>query len=272
MGKKQTVVDKPTPTFEVRFVGPDLLPETIPLRAVSDALAAVQDLACGRDSFEEQHVPPEKSIGLIDVRRGSAVFSCVSRSPDEAVTNLARVGRILSATDQERPNGDSLITALRPIQSLSDVARSVGCRVEVTLVDRHKQSLFAVEQDDYRRISSCIFMRGETTIEGTVERVGGATGLKCLLRVPGRRRILYCNVRGRELAQRLGQHLYEKIAATGMAVWIHRSWRVHEFTINDFTQPRLGDSSESIAELRSAGLDAWDQIDDPERYVRELRS
>lgn len=72
---------KAQPTFEVRFVGPGLSLEKIPLRAVSDALSAVPDLAAGRDPFETAHVPAELSIGLVDVRQGSAVYSCVARAP-----------------------------------------------------------------------------------------------------------------------------------------------------------------------------------------------
>jgi hypothetical protein len=35
--------------------------------------------------------------------------------------------------------------------------------------------------------------------------------------------------------------------------------------------PQLGDVDEMIAELREAGLDAWDEIEDPEAFIRELR-
>jgi hypothetical protein len=42
----------PQPTFLVRFVGDNISPELIPLRAVNKALSAVQDIAVGRDPFE----------------------------------------------------------------------------------------------------------------------------------------------------------------------------------------------------------------------------
>lgn len=272
MAKKKSAMADTTATFDVRLAAPGLVPERIPLRAVSDVLSAVQDLASGRDPFEQQQVPPEKGIGLIHVRRGSAVYSCLSHAPDEALANLTRVGELLSVAHHDRANGDSLVTALRPIQSLSEVAKSIGCRVEVTTKAGGRQPLFVVGEDDFRRISSGLFVTGETTVVGRIERVGGATGMRCLLRVPGRRRILYCDVRSRDLVRRLGQHLYEQIAATGTARWIHRFWKLYEFTINDFTQPCLGDVVHAIEELRRAGLSAWDQIDDPEEYIRELRS
>ena len=228
-----------TPTFEVRLVAPGLVPEQIPLRAFSDALSAVQDLATGRDPFETSHVPQEKGIGLRDVRRGSVVYSCVSRAPDEATVNLTRVGAMLSSIDGHEIEEERLVAALRPIESLSEVARLVGCQIEVALVDHGAPPLFVVKGDAFQRISERLLLRGDTTVIGCVERAGGATRMRCLLRVPGRRRGLYCNVASKELVQRLGQHLYEQIAATGTATWIHRSWRIYKFTIKDFTQPRL---------------------------------
>jgi hypothetical protein len=260
-------------TFEVRFVAPDLLPEKIPLRAVSDALSAVQDLACRRDPYETSHVPPEKGIGLVDVQRGSAVYCCVSHAPDEARANLAHLGMLLSSQSEQGPVEDeTLVTALRPIESLSDVARSIGGRIEVALVDHGQPPLFAVGEDDFQRISTRLLFRGDTTVVGVVERVGGATSMRCLLRVSGRRRILYCDVETKELVRQLGQHLYEQVAATGSATWIHRTWRIYRFKIRDFTQPCLGEPGEALEQLRNAGLNAWDHIADPDAFIRELRS
>jgi hypothetical protein len=262
---------KTQPTFEVRFVGRGVSPDRIPLRTVSDALSAVQDLASGRDRFETPHVPAERAIGLVDVRLGSAVYACVSRSPLEARQNLERVGRLVAQVtgpDEE----DGLAAALGPIEELSKVARSLDCRVEVVWTGENRVPLVVIGQDDFQRLSSKLFLEGDTTVVGRIERVGGATGMRCLLRVPGRTRILYCDVESRDLVRRLGQHLYEDIAARGAAVWIHRSWRLYKFTIRDFSQPRLGDSQQAIQQLREAGLKAWDDISDPESFIRELCS
>jgi len=243
------------PTFEVHFVGPGLAPERIPLRAVSDALSAVQDLASGRDPYETPHVPLDKGIGLVKVRRGSAVYSCVSHAPNEAIPNLSHVGLLLSSTSDHEGEEDGLVAALRPVESLSDVARSIGCRIEVSLVNHNGSPLFVIDKDAYQRISNRLLMHGDTTVIGLVERVGGATSMRCLMRVPGRRRALYC----------------DQIVATGTATWIHSSWRIYRFKIKDFTQPRLGNPVEAIERLRDAGLKAWDRIPDPEAIYQELR-
>ena len=102
----------PKATFEVRLVGPELAPERMPLRAVNDVLSAIQDLASGRDPFDLPRVPVEKSISLARIRSGSAVYTCVARSPREARSNLARVGKLLSCGSGEGIEDDGLIAAL----------------------------------------------------------------------------------------------------------------------------------------------------------------
>jgi hypothetical protein len=259
------------PTFIVRFIAPGLSPNTVPFRAVSAALSAVQDLASGRDPLESRQVPDDMVIGLVNVRRGSALYSCVSRDPESAKSNLRLVGRVLS-DDVEASGGDALARALKPIEKLSDVAKSVGCRLEVSLASRPKDALFAVEGGDFARLSARLFLSGDTTIIGTVKRVGGQTNMKCALSVPSRSHLLYCDVKSKEVVQRLGKHLYQQIAARGTAVWIHSTWHIYKFKIHDFSQPRIGDTKGAIQQLRSAGLDAWDKVSQPEEYIRGLRS
>jgi hypothetical protein len=257
-------------TFEVRFKGPGISPAKVSLRAVSDALSAVQDLASGRDPYETAQVPASKLIGLVGVRSGSAVYACVARSPIEARANLSLVGDILSG-DDDAPLDERAVAAFRPIESLSDIAKSIGCRLEVSLVGpQRRQRLFSVGQGDYERLAARLFIEGETSVVGTVERVGGATATKCLLRVPGRRKLLYCSVRDKDVARRLGQHLYEEISAYGTAVWISRAWRIHEFTVHDFRQPRMTDVNKALDDLRKSGMDAWDSIRDPQAYASRM--
>lgn len=265
--------EKPQATFEVRFRAPGISPEKVSLRNVSDALSAIQDLASGRDAFETPFVSPEKAIGLVDVRKGSAVYACVAHSPAEAWANLSRIRNLLDENEMPSEDDDDILAkAFKPIQTLCDVARSLGCRLEVAWASKRRQPpLFTVGQGDYERIAARMLLKGETTIAGKIERVGGATGMRCLLRVPGRRRILYCGIASRELARKLGQHLYEPIVARGTATWLHRSWRVQDFTIQSFSQPKLSDVDSAIKALRKAGLDAWDNVPDPSSYLHEQR-
>jgi hypothetical protein len=260
---------KPEPTFEVRFVAPGLVPENLPLHAVTEVLAAVQDLASGRDPFETRQVPQEKTIGLLNVRRGSAIYGCVSRAPDEARHNLRLVGEMLADLDKAAPKDDLMVSAFRPVELMSLVAKKNHCRLEVYAPGKRDTPMFVISGQDFEKLSGRLLLTGETTVIGTVVRAGGATGMRCLMRVPGRQRILYCDVETKKLVRQLGRHLYEPIAATGKATWIHRSWYIYKFTVSGFTQPRLGDPAKAIAKLRSAGLNAWDNIPNPDAYSKE---
>lgn len=253
------------PTFEVRFVGPGISPELISLSHVSEALSAIQDLASGRDRYETSQVPHELSMGLVDVASGSAVYMCVHRAPDEALTHLRMVRACLANEDVEP---EAMIAALPPLESLSNVARLNKCRVDVTWRKGRRETLFSVGQADYGRLASNLLIEGETSVAGTLQRVGGATDTKCALRVEGRRHLLYCDVASNDLARRLGKHLYEEIVVSGTAVWLHQSWRIYKFNVTDFSQPRLADPATMISEFRDAGLKAWDDVDDPEVFVR----
>jgi len=42
--------------------------------------------------------------------------------------------------------------------------------------------------------------------------------------------------------------------------------------IREAAQPRIGDIEQAIQKLRDAGLSAWDEIDDPDEYIRDMRS
>lgn len=259
----------PTPTFSVRFVADDISPQQVPLRAVNDALSAVQDIASGRDPFITTKVDPGKSINLVRVRGGSAVYSCISHAPEEAMANLARAGALISAAGHVEED-DSLVAVLKPLEKLSEVARTVHCRLEV-VSNPDAPPLLAVDGNDYDRVSKKLLVRGDATVIGTVKLAGGKTEMRCALQVPGRTHLLYCGVANRELVQRLGQHLYEGIAAVGPAVWIHRTWYIYDFKIVDFSQPKMGAAKEAIERLRKAGLSGWDEVPDPEKVIRGMR-
>lgn len=253
--------------IEVRFVGPGIEPKKVPLRAVTDVLSAIQDLASWRDPFETSKVAQEKGITLVDVRKGSAVYDCVANCPNEAAQNFEKVSVFLADPDADSLS-DEIGTVLPPLKSLSHVARLLNCRVTVHLPALRKEPLFEVDSGIYERITERAFVTGETTIVGEVMRAGGATEMRCVLRVVGRSRLLYCDVTDASLARRLGQSLYQPIVASGKARWLSRTWRLLHFEISDFTQPELGDVDDAISELRSAGLGHWNDESNPEAIIK----
>ena len=161
--KKKSTNKKGAASFEVRFVGAEVRPETVPIGLVSEALTALQDIAAGRDSFgESTAIPKDKCINLVDVKRGSAVYSIFSPEPEPAIQNLSQLGQLIS--NESKLDIDSLVSSLNPIEKLSRIARVIGCMVKVTVAGDKKNSILEIAGDVYDKLSKNIFINGTATL------------------------------------------------------------------------------------------------------------
>ncbi len=273
---------KPPPVFEVHFEGEGLYPEAIPLRSLSEALRAIQRLVTGGDvAIEDEEVEEEDAEGedgddslrLLEVKRGSAVYKVAGPSPAPTKRNLQIVGRVLEDPQNVEAEHDYMLS---PIERLSAVARRLSCSISLREPSKKKdlgEVLARIGPVSYEAISQTMLVKGDTSFNGKVERVGGATGVRCSLRVPFQNRLLYCKVADSEIARLIGQHLYQDVEVFGAAHWLKNSWRIFSFTINGVQkQPVQGSIVGAMQALREAGGKAWDLIEDPEAYLEEIES
>ena len=266
---------KPSPLFEVRFEGPGIYPERIPLRSLVTTLSAVQRLAVGstppeEDEGEEGKEREEESLRLLDVKRGSAVFQIgapTTSDPRPALERLRVVGDFLGNREDDVEDIDY---ALSPIRDLSNTARSLNCTISLREPGRDKRVLAVFEPTSYESIANLLLVEGETSFVGRVQRVGGATDVRCGLRVSFQNRMLICRVPDKEVARTIGKRLYEDVVVQGTANWLKNSWKMVSFTIKSVLQPTQGSILEAFDELREAGGKSWDAIDDPAAYLREV--
>jgi hypothetical protein len=265
---------QPSPTFEIHLRGPRVLPEEVPLHHLSDILAAVQRLASGRDpdddSGDEDVEETDDSIGLLKVKRGSAIFQCVARNPRVALKNLSGAGHYINdpATDED----DRYAFALKPIHTLSVIASSLECDILIRDIDKKQRFLAVVDPDSFKRVSRSVLVSGETTLIGRVQRVGGATRMRCALRVQELHRLLYCDVATQEVSRQLGGKIYQEVEARGIAKWLQRSWRLYDFRIESIKDaPERKPLRQGLEALREAGGKAWERIEDPQALLEGLR-
>lgn len=264
---------KPTPVFEVVFEGSGIYPEKIPLGTLNQVLSAIRRLATATEPPEEEPEPNEESeqlvldderISLLDVKRGSAVlrFFCPDTIP--AIENLRKAGRVLH-------NPEDVVQkeyVLNPIRLLSAAARFLKCAIIVRRAEAANGVLATIEPTSYKHISENLFIAGDTSFTGAVERAGGATSMRCSLRVPFQRRLLYCTVANSDLVRQLGDCLYQQVTVQGRALWIKTVWRIMSFEIRGVSKFEPGDSlGNSFKALRDAGGDGWDNVDDPESFL-----
>ena len=267
---------KPNPVFEVCFEGRGLYPENIPLGSLTTALSAIRRLASGSDAPDEeeeeeegqatQGMPEDGSIRLVEVKRGSAAYRFTAPSSQVSLDHLKDTGRILENPDEF--DGQDFI--LRPVDLLSAIARRLECSILVRTADKDKAILARIGPNSHERVSEHLFLVGETSLTGRVERVGGATGTRCALRVPSQSRLLYCRVANDEVARQLGNYLYQEVAVTGKARWFRSSWKVVGFTVYSVYQPQPGSLAEAFQALRDAGGHGWDGVADPKAFLEEV--
>jgi hypothetical protein len=259
----------PNPIFEVVFRG--IYPEKIPLGTLSRILAAVQRLVSGIESEEDDEQVPETmsvsgQIQLLAMKRSSAVYRFAGESTNQIMTRLRLVGDVLAHPEQLGEN-DYLLT---PLERISTSAKTLGCDVTLRAPGNNGKVIATIGPRSYDEISRSIFVKGETSVIGNVQRVGGATEMRCALRLPARQRLLFCRVKTEAVARKLGDCLYKDVAVTGQAIWIRGTWRINAFTITGATETKKGSIIEAFGALHEAGGSGWDNVDDPERTLEEV--
>ena len=262
---------KPPSILEIHFEGVQIHPEDIPLRALSDALAAVQRLVAGDDGSPDQPTKQGDSLGLVGVRRGSAVYQVSGPQPVQTRNHLRVVGSVLEHPEDVKSGNDYVLS---PTKSLSAIGRRLGCEITIREPGSRQDPgavLARIGPETYQTLSKSLLIIGETSIFGRVERVGGATGPRCGLRVLFQDRLFICKVAGSETVRQLGKWLYKDVAVSGTAQWLKHSFRLFSFTINSASRPEQGSITEAMNALRAASGDAWDLIADPDAYLEEVR-
>ncbi|HMP01365.1 MAG TPA: hypothetical protein PKC45_02580 [Gemmatales bacterium] len=260
----------PSPVFEVLFRGPGIYPEKIPFGLLARALSAVQQLATGGtfpDLAEEEDEEQESGpMRLLKVARGSAVFQCWTQSAETARQSLRETGQVI---EHPRQLG-SRDYMLRPLETLSAAARKLGCTIVIREPGTH--SRFAeIEPQSYDHVSRAVFVSGDTSIMGKVQRAGGATESKCALRVPFQQRLLFCRVDATETARQLGSLLYKDVVVYGNAVFVRGTSRIFSFTIYRVHELQEQPLGEALQEIWDAGASDWENVQNPNAFLRELR-
>ncbi len=266
---------KPEPAFEVVFEGSEIYPEKIPLGTLNQVLSAIRRLATASEPVEEdteseagcdESAVDEGRISLLDVKRGSTVLQFACPDNVSAIDNLREAGRALK--DPEKVAHRDYV--LNPIRRLSAVAKFLRCTI-VVRQPVNDGMLATIESSSYQQISESLFISGETTFTGIVERAGGATSMRCSLRVPFQPSLLYCSVANSDLVRQLGDCLYQNVTVQGLAKWIRNTWRVMSFEIRNVSRFEPNQSlGNAFQALRDAGGNGWDKIEDPQSFLEGI--
>jgi hypothetical protein len=199
---------KPHPTLLIRLYGSGVLPERVPVGIMSEVISNVQTLASGDDEKYPLH--------LMGIQRKSAGYQCVADSPDLVLKNLEISGKAAVIPDTLQ------FHMIGAFEELSRIAARLDCTIEISA---GAKKLLEVTSETIKKVRS-VLITDEASINGKLVRVGGATENRCAVRMPDRKKLLYCKVASTELGQLLGKHLYEDVTLTGNGTFFARTWQV----------------------------------------------
>ncbi len=273
-------IKRPNPVFEIVFDGPGIVPEAIPVGSLTRVFSAIRRLVRGPQTSdadvddedeeydeESNESDNQQTIRLLDVKRGSAVYQFVTDENVDAISQLRVVGQCLDEPEWVAEKEH----ILNPVEKLSAIAKRMNCKIVLRDASKGGGVLATIVPESYQTVSTKVFVSGDTSFVGKVERVGGATSLRCALRVSSRKRLLYCSVDSNETARELGKLLYRDAVVHGEARWIRGSWKVVRFKIKSVSLITKKPLKEVFERMRDAGGSDWDKVDDPQKLLDEAR-
>lgn len=240
---------------------------------LSRTLQAVQRLIDGEEPGADDEDRPQlgtskRALHLLSVTSGSAKYQVVAETGDRAVTSLRLAGRAIEAPGDHEPTG-ALLSAL---EDLSAVAARLECEIEFRLPGHNGAVLAVIGPRTFDELARNAFIKGHSSVLGRIERVGGATKMHCGLRLPSQPdRMIVCRVRDGSLVRELGQHVYQTVVVSGEVTWLRNGMLVRTVVIEGVSLARKKSLVETANLLRKSVRGAWDRIQDPDKYLDELR-
>ena len=270
---------KPPPDFVIRMVGPGVRPWAVPMRALAGVLQAVQRLveqwdgedaalrAIERVTTLEQE---QQSLRLIDVRSSSAAYSLTAPHPETALKLIRKTGDDLKMPRE----ADWTEATLSSLSDLSVAARTLGCHIEFRLPGGKKgygDVLAVIGPDTFSEVEKFAYIKGPSSILARIERVGGATEMRCGVRLHEQARMVICTVTSEELVRELGRYIYQDVVLYGEATWLRRSFSLKNLVVTAVESPKTGSILSALKKIQSAGGEGWDVVSDPEAEIAGMR-
>lgn len=257
-------VPPPKKVFEFRLVGGQISPLTLDIGELADLLRAVRDslaaLALGDGELEMPFV-----LGLQEIRMGSVVVALASPTPKQVMPAVSRFNGAIRTADLTGVP-DVMIEGAKRIQS---IAKRYSVKAEFFSATATKRPSAVITATTEFRVPAVVY--GETTLFGKVERTGGATAPRVLLRIAERHALLPCDA-DESIVRQLGARMYEPVAVFGDATWNAKDHEIRSFRIRRVEPFRHGNTlSQAFDELREAVGPSWDQLPDVEAFAASLR-
>lgn len=252
------------PAFRIRFTGGDIAPGDVAARDLAALLIGAEDAVMGmaRKRFPAAS-EEDLLISLSQIRHDSVGLDFASRTILLAESGFMGLVETIDAGMLDQLPGMSL----DGLRILTRFSRERRCQTEFYYQDR-SEPVLTLQSDFATRVPPVQYIRGETTLYGTVERVGGVRP-RVKLRLANDN-YMHCDA-STGLAQQLGSRLYTEVGLDGAARWDPRDGSLVYFQAQAITGYDPVDARLAFEELAEASDGEFEGIADLDSFIASLR-
>ena len=255
--------------FGLSFKRKDLFPDSLRPLAVAELLKNVDTIIksiLNTEKASEKKSKYAKEFVLSSISRGSLI--CEFESEYQSVkTAWAKVTRAIDEDDfSEIPN-----KAAKALNEITKLSKSHSSNTEFWQKQDNQEIVLAVVTPFTPIIESKPILEKETTTQyGELLQIGGEKNPSARIRflVGG---TLTCTVKTTELACDMAGLLYQLIGVRGVATWNSNDLSLVDFQVEELTEYRQSSINEAIASLRKSAGKFYQDIDDIDAFIAELR-
>jgi hypothetical protein len=250
-------------TVEILLTGEGMSPGKIRSKEIAEVIESVEDMIASVVVREYPELKKETIVvGLKRIREGSIGLEF---SPNLIELTLPATHRITKSI-KENDFGVLPSNTLNSLRKLSAFTRRYQCNAEFLEQNGRVESLAVMTPET--RIPDVYPLSGETTIYGEITRVGGAEPKIQFKTFDDQ--VIYCST-SRIVAKKAGAKLYSKVGLYGLAEWNSETFEIENFHVIDISGYEEVPLSEAFDELTGLIGDSFDNIEDVDQFVSELR-
>jgi len=249
--------------LKIRFSGEGITPRAISASELADVIASYESALLHTIHRDNPNLKDASiRISLTDIKEGSAEYYLEPNYQEEI---LVAANKINTAIKEGKANTLPYKT-IESLSSLWKFTRIKNCIAELN--GSTQVEPLEISADTEIKIDESFFYKGETTIYGELERVGGS---KPRVRIKtDKDEVIYSDVLP-SMAKVLATKLYETVALKGLATWRVEDYRVEAFKADDYVLIEEIPLTESIKELSDIIGKYWKDISSPNEYLNEIR-
>lgn len=255
-------MEKKEDILELTFSGSSIKPDSLKASELAELIVAYENSIMSVVARDNKEINQEEAfISLVEVQEASAHFKFKPKAKGVIFAAALAINAALNSNSLESLPYKSVDS----LQKIWNFTKRRNCTAEFT---GNNLPTAKVTPEVEIRINDEFFHKGETTLYGVIERVGGAVPKVRVKLDDGA--IIYVEV-NQVVAKELAHRLYETVGIKGLATWRKEDFTVEDFKIDEVLPFNDTQNADAVHDLKDTVGKYWDDINDPESFLQELR-